>query len=62
MKRILELKAPGKMREFEGELAKFRKQYPDYLLPEELKGAQIRVLINQRSPSPQPLSHQGRGT
>ena len=38
MKRILELKAPGKMREFEGELAKFRKQYPDYLLPEELKG------------------------
>ena len=38
MKRILEFKALRKMREFEGELAKFRKQYPDYLLPEELKG------------------------
>ena len=38
MKRILELKEQGKMREFEDELAKFRKQYPDYLLPEELRG------------------------
>lgn len=37
MKRILELKQQGKMREFEEELAKFRKRYPDFALPEELK-------------------------
>ena len=36
MKRILELKQQGKVREFEEEFAKFRKRYPDYLLPEEL--------------------------
>ena len=37
MKRILELKQQGKSREFEEELAKFRKRYPDFALPEELK-------------------------
>lgn len=37
MKRILELKLQGKTRQFEDEFAKFRKRYPDYLLPEELK-------------------------
>ena len=37
MKRILELKQQGRVREFEEEFAKFRKRYPDYLLPEELK-------------------------
>lgn len=37
MKRILELKQQGKTREVEDELTKFRKRYPDYLLPEELK-------------------------
>ena len=37
LKRILELKRAGKTREFEKELAKFRKRYPDYELPEELK-------------------------
>ena len=37
MKRILELKRQGRAREFEEEFAKFRKRYPDYLLPEELK-------------------------
>ena len=37
MKRILELKQQGKTREFEEELAKFRKHYPDFALPDELK-------------------------
>ncbi len=37
IKRIIELKRQDKAREFEEELAKFRKRYPDYLLPEELK-------------------------
>jgi resuscitation-promoting factor RpfA len=37
MKRILELKQQGKTREFGEELAKFRKRYPDFALPEELK-------------------------
>lgn len=37
MKRILELKQQGKMREVEEELAKFRKRYPEFMLPEELK-------------------------
>lgn len=37
LKRILELKRAGKMREFEEELVKFRKRYPEYLLPEELR-------------------------
>ncbi len=37
MKRILELKRRGDAREFEDEFAKFRKRYPDYLLPEELR-------------------------
>ena len=37
MKRILELKQQGKTREFEEELAKFRKRYPNFVLPEELK-------------------------
>ena len=37
MKRILELKRQEKTREFNDELAKFRKRYPDFALPEELK-------------------------
>lgn len=37
MKHILELKQQGKAREFEEELAKFRKRYPEFVLPEELK-------------------------
>ena len=37
LKRILELKQHGKTREFEAELAQFRKRYPDFVLPEELK-------------------------
>ena len=37
IKRILELKKHGKAGEFEDELAKFRKQYPNFKLPDELK-------------------------
>ena len=37
MKRILELKRQEKTREFNDELAKFRKRYPGFALPEELK-------------------------
>ncbi len=37
LKRILELKQVGKTRESDEELAKFRKRYPDYVLPEALK-------------------------
>jgi hypothetical protein len=37
MKRILELKRLERTREFEEELAKFRKRYPDFALPQELK-------------------------
>ena len=37
MKRILELKRQDRTREFNDELAKFRKRYPDFVLPEELK-------------------------
>lgn len=37
MKRILELKQQGKTREFEEELAKFRKRFPDFRLPEALR-------------------------
>ncbi|MEQ1516317.1 MAG: hypothetical protein ABL931_07500 [Usitatibacteraceae bacterium] len=37
LKRILELKQQGKSREFDDELGKFRKRYPDFPLPEELK-------------------------
>ena len=36
LKRILELKQAGKTREFEVELVKFRKRYPDYALPAAL--------------------------
>ena len=39
MKRILELKRLGKVRKFDDELVKFRKRYPDFALPEELKAA-----------------------
>jgi hypothetical protein len=39
LKRILEMKQQGKTREFEAELAQFRKRYPDFALPEELKAA-----------------------
>ncbi len=37
MKRILELKQLERTREFEDELARFRKRYPDFAIPEELK-------------------------
>ena len=37
MKRILELKRLERTREFEDELARFRKRYPDFAMPEELK-------------------------
>lgn len=37
IKRILELKKHSKAGEFEEELAKFRKQYPNFKLPDELK-------------------------
>ena len=37
MKRILELKRLERTREFEDELVKFRKRYPDFVLPEALK-------------------------
>ena len=37
MKRILELKRLERAREFEIELARFRKRYPDFTMPEELK-------------------------
>ncbi len=37
LKRILELKRQNRTREFSDELAKFRKRYPDFVLPEELK-------------------------
>lgn len=37
VKRILEFKQQGKTREFDEELAKFRKRYPDFKLPEELR-------------------------
>ena len=37
MKRILELKRLERTREFAEELVKFRKRYPDFALPEELK-------------------------
>ena len=37
MKRILELRKHSKAGEFEDELAKFRKQYPNFKLPDELK-------------------------
>ena len=37
MKRILELKRQDRTREFSDELIKFRKRYPDFVLPEELK-------------------------
>ena len=37
MKSILELKQQGKTREFEEELAQFRKRYPEFKLPEELR-------------------------
>ena len=37
LKRILELKRQNRTREFSDELAKFRKRYPDFALPEELK-------------------------
>ncbi len=37
IKRILELKKHGKAGEFEEELAKFRRQYPNFKLPDELK-------------------------
>ena len=37
MKRILELKRQNRTREFSDELAKFRKRYPDFALPDELK-------------------------
>lgn len=37
MKRILELKRLERTREFEEELTKFRKRYPGFALPEELK-------------------------
>ena len=39
IKRILELKRQNKTREFDEELAKFRKRYADFVLPEELKKA-----------------------
>ena len=38
IKRILELKRLGKTRELDEEVAKFLKRYPDFVLPEELKG------------------------
>jgi len=37
MKSILELKQQGKTREFEEQLAQFRKRYPEFKLPEELR-------------------------
>jgi resuscitation-promoting factor RpfA len=37
LKRIVELRKEGKTKEAEEELAKFRKRYPDYPLPAELK-------------------------
>ena len=37
LKRIVELKKHSKAGEFEEELAKFRKQYPNFKLPDELK-------------------------
>ena len=37
VKRILKLKKHGEAREFEDELAKFRKHYPNFKLPDELK-------------------------
>ena len=37
IKRILELKKHGKAGEFEDEFAKFRKQYPNFKLPDDLK-------------------------
>ena len=37
MKRILELKQQGRTREFGKELAKFRKRYPDFKLPQGLR-------------------------
>ncbi|MDX2219747.1 MAG: hypothetical protein SF172_12055 [Burkholderiales bacterium] len=37
LKRIQLLKSEGKLKEAEEELVKFRKRYPDYPLPEELK-------------------------
>ena len=37
LKRIQLMKSEGKVKEAEEELAKFRKRYPDYPLPEELK-------------------------
>lgn len=37
LKRILELKQAGKTRESDEELAKFRKRYPEYVLPEALR-------------------------
>lgn len=40
MKRILELKRLERTREFEDELARFRKRYPDFAMPAELKAPQ----------------------
>ena len=37
LKRILELRKEGKTKEAEEELTRFRKRYPDYRLPAELK-------------------------
>lgn len=37
LKRIVELRREGKTKEAEEELARFRKRYPDYRLPAELK-------------------------
>ena len=37
IKRILELKQQGKIREFDDELARFRKRYPNFRLPEALR-------------------------
>lgn len=37
VKRILELRKLGKLKEADEELAKFRKRYPDYVLPEALR-------------------------
>lgn len=37
LKRIVELRKEGKTKQSEEELARFRKRYPDYRLPAELK-------------------------
>jgi hypothetical protein len=37
VQRILTLRKEGKRKEAEEELAKFKRRYPDYSLPEELK-------------------------